>query len=161
MAKVTEKDIVEYLKEKISFHQQEAKRLESLLGAFIQSPAATQKIDEEAVAAPSEKLPSTRKTSAAKPRKGKITESQTVSAIDVPEKYTDNLSINSKIAFALHEIGSGFKEDIANAMAQYEPKSDAEKISRQISAALSGLKAKGQINVEKQGRKYRFQLSGA
>jgi len=161
MAKVTEKDIVEYLKEKISFHEQEVKRLEGVLEAFIQSPPATQKIDGEAAAAPSEKLPSTRKASAAKPTKGKNSESQAASALDVPEKYTDKLSINSKIAFALHEIGSGFKEDIANAMAQYEPKSDAEKIGRQIAAALSGLKAKGQINVEKLGRKHRFQLSGA
>jgi hypothetical protein len=34
MAKVTEQDIINYLKAQVRFHQQQAKRMESLLAAF-------------------------------------------------------------------------------------------------------------------------------
>lgn len=157
MAKVTEKDIVEYLNERIAFHRQEAKRLEELLNGIIHVPAAAvdgnAEEDTSVSAAPkysSEKPAQRKKTQSIKP--------ESAENFDIPDKYTDDLSINSKILFALKEIGSGFKEDVANTMAQYEPRSDEGKIIRQIDGPLSNLKAQGKIDVEKIGRKYRFKL---
>jgi len=157
VAKVTEKDIVEYLNEKITFHRQEALRLEGILNAFTQAPVAVQHNDQENTdVASTPKHP-------AKPPRGKRTssvktESKITENLEIPEKYTEDLTIQRKIAFALKEIGSGFKEDIANAMAQYEPRSDAEKIIKQIAVPLSNLQEQGKVAVEKVGRKYRFKL---
>jgi hypothetical protein len=156
VAKVTEKDIVEYLNEKISFHRQEAQRLEGVLGAFTQIPATVQSNNDKDAAPPN--------LSAAKPARRNRTQSLTpdntnTEDFDIPDKYSENLNIHAKIAFALKEIGSGLKEDIANTMAQYEPRSDADKIIRQISTPLANLKAQGKIDVEKIGRKNRFKLA--
>ncbi|QJD95380.1 hypothetical protein HH214_05585 [Mucilaginibacter robiniae] len=160
MATVTEKDIIHHLKEKIKFHQNEAKRIENLLSAFTNDyhtsrsrKAKSEADDEEIDSAPEEFVKSSRKANDAS---GVATAS--VKPLEIPEKYTDDLPIIAKIAFALNEIGSGFNEDIANTMAQYEPKSDAKKISKQISGILSTLKSKGQLNTEKVGRKDKLSL---
>lgn len=160
MATVTEKDIILHLREKIKFHQNEAKRIENLLTAFTNdysTPRGRKAKLDDAVDEALEPAPEKGAS-----RKSKSLEKVTIPApakpLEVPEKYTDDLAINAKIAFALHEIGSGFNEDIANAMAQYEPKSDAKKISKQISGVLSTLKSKGQVTAEKVGRKDKFSL---
>jgi hypothetical protein len=168
MANITDKDIIQHLKEKIKFHeneaqlhQDEAKRLESLLTAFTHdyTSARGRKGKFEVV---NETLETQSEQENGKPSQApKKTSKPTAKdnpPLSVPEKYTDDLPINAKIAFALREIGSGFNEDIANAMAQYEPKSDAQKISKQISGVLSTLKSKGQLSVEKVGRKDKYSL---
>ena len=164
MATITEKDIVNHLKEKIKFHQNEARRIENLLSAF-GSDSATPRGRKAKLDAVDEALEPIEAQTAATGKKrktavGKKTNAATpAKALEIPEKYADNLTVNSKIAFALNEIGSGFNEDIANAMAQYEPKSDAKKISKQISGILSTLKSKGQVSAVKEGRKDRFSLA--
>jgi hypothetical protein len=163
MANITEKDIIDHLKEKIKFHENEAKRIEGLLSAFT-SDTSTQRGRRAKVEAVNEAIegeeqqaaPTRKKRNAAGTKKAPATPAK---ALEVPEKYTDNLTINARIAFALNEIGSGFNEDIAAAMAQYEPKSDAQKISKQISGVLSTLKGKGQLKAVKEGRKDRFSLA--
>lgn len=163
MANVTEKDIVNHFKEKIKFHQNEAKRIENLLSAFNSDTSSQRgrKTKSDAVdeaLSPAEEQPAAfskkKKANSAK----KATPAVAAKSLDIPEKYTDKLTINGKIAFALNEIGSGFNEDIAAAMAQYEPKSDVQKLSKQISGVLSTLKTKGQLNAEKVGRKDKFSL---
>ncbi|MBS7564460.1 PqqD family protein [Mucilaginibacter sp. Bleaf8] len=164
MANVTEQDIIDHLEEKIKFHQKEAKRLENLLSAFVSdgSTPRVRKAKLEAVDEAIDPLPVKQTKPVA--RKGKAAEqaapeAQTASTLEIPAKYTDNLSPEAKIAFALNEIGgSGFVEDIANAMAQYEPKSDAKKISRQIAGTLTDLKEQGLIKAEKSGRKEQYSL---
>ncbi|WP_345949376.1 hypothetical protein ABDD95_21245 [Mucilaginibacter sp. PAMB04274] len=148
MANITEQDIINHLKEKINFHQQEAKRLEGILTAFLPEPVAGNGNQTNHISQPAAKATLAKAPAEPKPSK----------ELEIPEKYADNLPITAKIAFALKEIGSGFNEDIANAMAQYEPKSDAKTISRQISNVLSNLKSKGQITVEKFGRKDKYSL---
>lgn len=161
MANITEKDIINHLKEKIKYHQNEAKRIEGLLSAF-SSDTSTQRGRKAKIEAVDEVLTTDQEEDAAPKRKkaASVRKSNTAAKpLDIPEKYTDDLTINSKIAFALNEIGSGFNEDIADAMAQYEPKSDAPKIRKQISGVLSTLKSKGQLKTEKVGRKDRFSLA--
>jgi hypothetical protein len=162
MANVTEKDIINHLREKIRFHQNEAKRIEGLLGAFTNESSSTARGRKAKSDAEDEALISTDEQPATEKKKrgpAKKLAGTPPKPLEVPEKYTDDLTINSKIAFALKEIGSGFNEQIAEAMAQYEPKSDAKKISKQISGVLSTLKSKGQLKVEKVGRKDRFSLA--
>jgi len=160
MTTITEKDIINHLQEKIKFHKAEAKRLETALSAFDSTviPQSAKKAKLNAVENILEPLAQplhtprksrTIKTRAAKPAK----------ALEVPASYTDNLTVNSKIAFALSQIGSGFNEDIAEEIARYEPKSDAKKISKQISGILSTLKTKGHLKAEKSGRKDKFSLA--
>lgn len=160
MANITEQDIIEYLKEKIEFHRNEGKRLEGVLSAFTGSSITptnsgdpTKPVDEAPDAIDNNPKPQRNP----KPAKA-IAQPNEVAGLTVPQKYTDDLPVNAKIAFALNEIGSGFNEDIANAMAQYEPKLDAKQISKQITAALSTLKNEGQIKAEKLGRKEKYSL---
>jgi len=169
MPNITEKDIVEYLKQQVAFHQQEAKRFETLLNGFTTSAPTSSKSKSENSVVPHSSKASEAKVPAPKspatlPKEEASLEEQTNNIetpvpLDIPAKYSDDLSVNLKIAFALREIGSGFNEDIANTMAQYEPKSDAKKLSRQITAPLIELKEAGQIKIEKVGRKDKFSLA--
>lgn len=169
MPNITEKDIVEYLKQQVAFHQQEAKRFETLLNGFtaVAPVSAKGKGDNSTAPQPPKasevKIPAP-KSPANTPKEEVNPDEQTgiaepVMPLDIPAKYSDDLPVNQKIAFALREIGSGFSEDIANAMAQYEPKSDAKKLSRQIIAPLAELRDAGQIKIEKVGRKDKFSLA--
>lgn len=269
MATVTEKDIISHLREKIKFHQQEVKKIESVLTAFTGNPI----VRDDQASAPSQKaqrgaaskantpaavptkrntgraknkgaatapvsepkaavsVPVAAKKNASKPVTGKgstnlnknravVSANATPSApvlpqdtsaekssktkaaaasaqknkgsekkspvnatapkaapkqkdaakpaasapvqakktLEIPSSYSDKMTINSKIAFALNEIGEGYNEDIANAMAQYEPQSDAKKLSKQISGILSTLKNKGFLTATRDGRKDKYTL---
>jgi hypothetical protein len=158
MANITDQDIIDHLKEKINFHQQEIKRLQAALNAFV--PPANVSAGKSKPAAPAK---------AAKPAPQAADDVQTPEAappqmpatIQIPAKYTDNLSLEEKVVFALNEIKSGFSEDIAGTMAQYEPKSDAKTIGRQITGLLASLKSEGKIQSEKAGRKEKYSLTAS
>jgi hypothetical protein len=159
MATVTEKDIIDHLREKIKFHQNEAKRIESLLSAFT-SNSDQQKVRKKKIEAVGEAIePLPDKATKGKVKKEKAPKApKSAKKLQSPPEYNDSLSISEKIAFALKEIGSGFNDDIAAAMAQYEPQSDAKKISKQISGVLSTLKTKGMLSVSREGRKDKYTL---
>jgi len=169
MPNITEKDIVEYLKQQVAFHQQEAKRFETLLNGFTTAaPAPLKPKNENIASAQPSKVGETKAQPAPKNTDAEKEKTNTednndatepVKPIDIPAKYSDDLAVELKIGFALREIGSGFIEDIANTMAQYEPKTDAKKISRQITAPLADLKEAGQIKIEKFGRKDKYSLA--
>jgi hypothetical protein len=163
MANVTEKEIIAYLKDKIKTIQAEAKKYEDLLNAFngsaTSSKSAKQTKDnllgaviEEAEDAPA-KAP--KKKAEGKPAKA----GKAPKALEVPKEYTSDLGLSGKIAFALNEIGDGFGQDIANAMAQYEPQSDGDKLFKQIASVLSNMKAKGLLTTVKEGRRDKYSLS--
>jgi len=160
MATVTEQDIINHLQEKIKFHQTEAKRLATILSAFDITPETprSKKSEQDDVENILQPLTS-RKTAGRKPKIQKTKAIRPAKILEIPTSYTDDLTVNSKIAFALSQIGSGFNEDIAEEIAKYEPKSDAKKISKQISGILSTLKTKGQLKAEKSGRKDKFSLA--
>jgi|GEM_PF-2252773 hypothetical protein len=157
MSSITEKDIREYLKEQIKFHTDEAKRMQLMLKVFDSSSVRPgRRSNYDAIEAALETPGSERsldnyrheKLNGMGPRGGK--------QLEVPSEYKDNLTLSSKIAYALNEIHDGFKEDIAEAMAQHEREADPEKISKQISGVLSAMKTRGQLRAEKVGRKDRF-----
>ncbi len=160
MANVTEKDIIDHLKEKIKFHEKEVKRIESLLTAFT-SNSDQQKVRKAKVEAVSEAIaPMPAKSKKGKDKTDKTPKSgKQAKGLTVPDAYNDKLTLNEKIAFALKEIGSGFNEDIASAMAQYQPQSDEKKIGKQISGVLSVLKTKGMLKTTKEGRKDKYALA--
>lgn len=162
MANVTEKEIVSFLKDKIKTIQAEAKKYEDLLSAFnggaSSSKAAKQTKDnllsviEEAEETPA-KTP--KKKADAKPAKA----AKTPKALEVPKEYTPDLGLSGKIAFALNEIGAGFGQDVANAMAQYEPQSDGDKLFKQIASVLSNMKSRGLLTAVKEGRRDKYSLA--
>jgi len=159
MSNITEKDIVEYLKEKIKFHQDEAKRMQDLLSAFDgrASLRSGKRSNSAAIEAALESPTGQRGDDSHRSQsKLKREGSRASKQLEIPREYRDDLTLSAKIAYALNEIHDGFKEDIAEAMAQHEPKSDAERISKQISGVLSAMKTKGQLKAEKIGRKDRF-----
>lgn len=161
MANVTEKDIINYLKEKIKFHQSESKKIETLLNAFTgnSTPQKQKQAKQEAVA---EVLEAPIENKIAKKNKTakKAQPSKTVKALAVPAEYKSDLSWNSKIAFAINALGEGvFNEDIASKIAELEPGLDATKITKQISGLLSVLKAKGSLKAERTGKKDKYSLA--
>ncbi len=165
MANVTEKEIIGYLKEKIKTIQSEAKKYEDLLSAFSSSaPSKAAKQTKEnlldAVLEQAEDAPAKtpkKKEKEAKPAKSGKTPSAKM--LEVPAEYSQDLSLGGKIAFALNEIGEGFGQDIATAMAQYEPQSDPDKLFKQIASVLSNLKAKGALTTVKDGRRDKYSLA--
>lgn len=161
MANVTEKDIINHLKEKIKFHQNESKKIESLLSAFTgnSAPQKQKQLKEDALA---EVLETPVKNKIAKKNKAekKTQPVKTVKLLSVPEVYKSDLSWNSKIAFAINALGDGvFNEDIASKIAELEPGLDAAKVTKQISGLLSVLKAKGSLKAERTGKKDKYSLA--
>ena len=166
MANITEKDIIVYLKEKIKSIQAEAKKYEDMLNAFNGASAASKPAKQSKDNLMEAVLEQAEETSAAKSSKKKAepksakAQKTTTKMLEVPAEYTPELGLSSKIAFAIKEIGgSGFGQDIANAMAQYEPQSDADKLFKQIASVLSNLKAKGALTTVKEGRKDKYSLA--
>lgn len=164
MANVTEKEIIVYLKEKVKSIQAEAKKYEDLLSAFngaaAPSKSTKQTKDKIMDAVLEEAQESTTKTSKKKETKtGKSGRPAAPKTLEVPSDYSTDLSLGGKIAFSLNEIGSGFGQDIANTMAQYEPQTDGDKIFKQIASVLSNLKAKGALTAVKEGRRDKYSLA--
>lgn len=149
MPNITEQDIVLHLKEKVRFHHQEAKRIESLLSAFTTAPTTASK--KQAAKAEAEKEP-------AKPKVSKAPKSNIVKQLDVPAGYQPELTLNSKIAYALSLLSSATGEQIAEKIVELQPELEAKKVTQQLSGVLSTLKAKGQLKAVKEGRKDRFSL---
>lgn len=167
MANITEKEIVGYLKEKIKTIQAEVKKYEDLLNAFSGTSAPTKSAKQtkenlldavlEEAEDTSTPVKAPKKKADVKPAKS--SKAATPKALEVPAEYSTDLGLSGKIAFALNEIGEGFGQDIASAMAQYEPQSDAEKLFKQIASVLSNLKAKGVLTTVKEGRRDKYSLA--
>jgi hypothetical protein len=150
MAKITEKDIINHLQEKIKFHQQESKRIEKILAAF----ALSSDFQDVSNFNFGGNMPESDKERKFKPG----AEVRTLKKLEPPLEYNSNLTIVNKIAYALNKIGEGYNEDIANIIAQGEPSSDVKKISQLISGVLSTLKTNGLVTARKEGRKHKFSL---
>ena len=155
MANVTEKDIIDHLREKIKFHEKEVKRIESLMSAFMGTSGSAKgtKVKAEAISEANEPLPSKSGKKASKPGLGQAT----VKPLVAPDEYKDSLTLNEKIAFALKEIGSGYNEEIAKYIAG-KTGADEKKVSKQISGVLSALKTTGKVKTTKDGRRDKYVL---
>ncbi|MGI4729289.1 MAG: hypothetical protein ACRYGB_12010 [Janthinobacterium lividum] len=165
MANITEKDIIVYLKEKIKSIQAEAKKYEDMLNAFNGASAATKPAKQGKDSLMEAVLEQAEEVSAKAPKKKVESKAPkapktTTKTLGIPAEYTPELGLSSKIAFAINEIGgAGFGQEIATAMAQYEPQSDADKLFKQIASVLSNLKAKGALTTVKEGRKDKYSLA--
>ncbi|QXV63852.1 hypothetical protein INP83_12125 [Mucilaginibacter sp. 21P] len=146
MAKITEKDIVEHLKQKIAYHLQEARRIELLLNAFASG-------DMDGGFNFDKQFGSDDKSDKQKKAGEKV-----FKPLEPPVEFSQNLTIVNKIAFALNKIGEGYNDEIAKVIADHEPEGDVKKISQLISGVLSTLKASRLINARKDGRKHKFSL---
>lgn len=158
MANVTERDIIDHLKEKIRFHEKEVKRIESLMSAFMGNSGSGKgtKVKSEAVSEAMAPLAGKNEKKAATAKASKT--KTTGKPLTVPEAYNDMLTLNEKIAFTLKELGTGFNEDIAKAIAE-KSGADEKKISKQISGVLSALKTSGKLKTTKEGRRDKYTLS--
>lgn len=170
MANITEQDIIDHLQEKIKLHQQEIERLNqeierlnNILSAFNNNPATItsgSKSGRPAKSATSASKNAARNSAVSNPQPGLAPAAELPApALQIPEKYNDKLTTEEKIAYALNEINGGFAEDIAGNMALYEPKSDADKLKRQISGVLTEMKNKGLLQAERIGRKEKYSLT--
>jgi hypothetical protein len=153
MANITEKDIIAHLKDKIKFHEQEAKRIESILSAFISdAPSVKDKRKASVEAGDTDSL---------KGKPSKVIANKPVKAVkplQIPSEYQPTLTLNGKIAYALSQISSGYGEDIAAKLVELQPELDKAKVTQQLSGVLSTLKKHGQLSAVKEGRKDRFSL---
>jgi len=143
MAKVTDKDVINYIHEKIRYHQQEYLRFEGLLNAFT----------KQSFELTSDKSEDIRKSF------DQRNKAQTpVGKLVVPESYSQHLKIAEKIAYALNELGEAYNEDIAKLIVEKEEAGDVKKVSQLISGVLSTLRSNGWLVAVKVGRKHKFSL---
>lgn len=155
MATVTEKDIIAHLKERIDFHQREAKRIEGLLSAFSSGAPSAKTKKETSVEAGDTTVVK------GEVKKAKMTKAaKAVKPLQVPPEYQPTLTMSGKIAYALSQITSGYGEQIAAKIVELQPELDKAKVAQQLSGVLSTLKKNGQLTAVKEGRKDSFSLAG-
>ncbi|WP_345952942.1 hypothetical protein [Mucilaginibacter sp. PAMB04168] len=122
MSETTEHYLIRYLKERIHTHQVEITKLENIITSFngLCHPCGYP-IPEE-----------------------KISNGLTVSSVEVQSYpgYDPAASIEEKILFALKEIRSGYKVDIAAVLVRYEPGSTLPEMIKKIGGTLSTLKGR-------------------
>jgi hypothetical protein len=149
MAKVTEQDIIDHLREKIRYHKQECERIENLLEVFTTDMNGPFK----------KNVPKANPaTTERKIKSDPASVTMSVKKLTIPESYSKDLKLPAKIAFALNKLGDAFNEDIAILFSRHEKDLDVKKTSQLISGVLSMLKKKGVLNAEKIGKKYKYSL---
>ncbi len=146
MAKITEQDIIVFLKDKVESLKAELNKAQSALEAFTNS----------GVTAPSKAVAEPRVPSA--PRTRKTAPKKEVKAMVVPESYDEKLKLDSKIAYVLSQNGPLFNTEIIERLQGQEPDKDADKLSKAVTVKLSALHKAGRIKGAKVGRKFKYEL---
>ena len=146
MAKITEQDVVSFLKEKEQRLSDELNRINEALKALASDPVE----QEQKGNRPDLKQPKPVRLKAKKGRKGPL---------QAVKKFDPKGTLDSKIAFALSQTGPVFKEDIVQSIAELQPELDADKLKWAVMQRLSFLNRKGLINGVKDGRKHRYSLT--
>lgn len=145
MAKVTEQDVILFLKNRVETLKAELDKAQAALDAFSyiekQTPA-----DTAGVTAP--KATRTRKAGP-----GKI-----VKALNVPETFAPGQKLEEKIAYILSQNGSLFNTEIIEKLQLLEPDKDPGKISKAVMVKLSALFKAQRLKAVKEGRKFRYEL---
>lgn len=149
MAKVTEQDVISYLKEKLASLTAELKKTQAALDAFTGHDSSPVGQVTEGTEEPSAKGKRGRKPTAKKPP---------VKPLDVPAEFDANAKLDSKIAFILSNYGPLFNTEIIERLQGLEPEKDPDKLSKAVMVKLSALHKVGKIKGEKEGRKFKYQL---
>lgn len=149
MAKVTEQDVIIYLKDKLASLNAELKKTQAALNAFTGSteevPAAKPAVSAEAPI----KAKRGRKPAVKKPA---------VKLLDVPEQFDAGAKLDSKVAYVLGNSGPLFNTEIIEKLKELEPDKDPDKLTKAVMVKLSALHKAGKIQGEKEGRKFKYQL---
>lgn len=152
MAKVTEQDVIIFLREKVAKLQLELQKTQAALDAFVGAeapqPASSSEVVEETPAA----APQRRRGRRPAPPK------ETVRSLDAPAEFLADDKLENKIAYVLSDIGPSFNTEIIERMKELEPGKDADKLGRSVMVKLSSLQKAGKIKGSREGRKIKYGL---
>lgn len=150
MAKVTEQDVIAFLKDKISTLHAELKKTQAALDAFsgIPAPAAPVSASVSAGAEP------------AKSRRGRkpSVKKDIVRPLNAPSEFDPSAKLDGKIAYVLSQGSPLFNTEIIERLKELEPEKDPDKLGKAVMVKLSALHKAGRIKGEKEGRKFKYQL---
>lgn len=149
MAKITEQDVVSFLKEKEQRLSEELNRTREALKALASDPIVQEQKNGRSDV--KQAKPVQRKT-----KKGRKSNPK---PLEAAKKFDPKGTLDSKIAFALFQTGPVFKEDIVQSIAGLQPELDSAKLKGAVTQRLSYLNRKGLIGGVKEGRKHRYSLT--
>lgn len=142
MAKITDQEIITYLKKQVAQIDIELSQartaLESIGGIVPQQSDVVIKKDEADFFHP--------------PVQKKVI------PLSAPLKYTPELILEKKIAFLLKEHGPLFNDDIIRILQDKEGDKDPDKIAKAVMVKLSFLYKSGRLKAKKVGRKFKYEL---
>ena len=154
MAKVTEQDVITFLKEKISTLSAELKRTQAALDAFSanSSPVAQAALTEEEAPVKGRRGRKPGQTKSAQEKQ------DTVKSLDVPSEFNPGGKLDSKVAYVLANNGPLFNTEIIEKLKELEPEKDGVKLEKAVMVKLSALHKAGRIKGAKVGRKFKYEL---
>ncbi|WP_374163320.1 hypothetical protein [Arcticibacter sp. MXS-1] len=150
MAKVTEQDVIVFLKERVVKLQAELQKTQAALDAFsgTEQPAAPSPVAEEEVVMPK----------AARRGRRPASRKEVQKSLEAPAEFLASDKLENKIAYVLSDRGPSFNSDIIDRLKELEPEKDAEKLGRSIMAKLGALQRAGRIKGNREGRRVRYAL---
>jgi len=137
---ITEKQIIEFLKQKRISLLEELHKTDTALRAL--------GIDEQIFSDSIEHL---------RINTGPVTRSH-MPPLNKILDYKSDLKLDEKIAFALTHLKYGTKKEITDYLIQTDPKLDPKKLENNIAVRLSSLLKDHQIDGNKKGRTYSYHL---
>jgi hypothetical protein len=153
MEVASDQEIIDQLKEKLRYHQQQYKRIEDTLATFL-----TEQAHQDGISSDLPAYRITKKAPAGNPAEFETGAGKAKKKLQVPAVYNTAMTFTKKIAFALKLLGEGFREEIAGVIVDQEPELDAVIIEKTISGVLSSLKIRGMIGARREGRRDKFFL---
>ena len=153
MSKLSEQDVVSFLKEKVASLKQELKKAEDGLAFFTGSSAA----EPAKKRGPKSKVAKLADSVVEKAKKvtKKVSSSK---ALEVPAEFADSLKRDAKIVYVLDSLKSGNAEEVTDELLKLEPGQEKEKLHRLVTQRLSALSLKGNLKSVKQGRKSSYSI---
>lgn len=173
MATITEQEIVTFLKDKIVSLKQELKKAEDGLAYFSgsasvskksskqkkKSKAISNKVDDSIVGLKQSIDKPVQETKKAKIKSLKTPKAKTSKSIEIPTEFSNDLTQDRKILYALSKSGTGFAENVTETLIDLEPNDDRAKLQRLVTKRLSALKIAGAVKEKgKEGRKTEYSL---
>lgn len=141
---ITEKQVVEFLKQRQQQLKEELKSIEITINAITQSK--TPSLISDKVKSDSDHEDEPRR------RKG------THRALVPQETFNINSKLDQKISYALTQLGSGYKDDILEVLNKAQPQVDPYKVEKAVAVRLSYLLKNEFIDATKHGRSYKYSL---
>ncbi|MBE7175311.1 MAG: hypothetical protein INR69_02850 [Mucilaginibacter polytrichastri] len=166
MAKITEQDVVSFLREKVTSLKEELRKAEEGLAYFSSQsfavPAKRGRKPKSLLDDVTESVSKILETGSKKRARKKGTKSKAPvnpKTVEVPQEFDPKLTRDKKIVYALSQLGSGFSEDVSELLHSLEPDEDRAKMERLVTQRLSALKIAGSVKEKrKSGRKTEYML---